>query len=131
MISQPDAGREIVEVGRNESARTVVLNSQLGAERGRQWRVLSTGSDQRDGVEIESGLVVIGFFDGSKKFVAEAQVESKPRSHFEVIESIDGINLAVIDDVRGQTGNRSAVADALQESGEGLAAGAGVGRDCR
>ena len=56
LVSQSDAGREIVEVGSDESARTVTLNGELGGERGRQLRVLSAGNDQRERVEIERCL---------------------------------------------------------------------------
>src|SRR5208282_3701837 len=125
LVSQSNAGREIIAVGRDKSARTVVLNGELGAERGRQLRVCSAGSNQRECTEIEGGLLVIGFFDGGEQFVAESQVKSEPRSDFQVVECIDCVNLPAIVDIGGHTGDGPAVGNALDETGEGLAAGAG------
>jgi hypothetical protein len=46
LVSQPDAGCEISGIGINQSAGAGVANSKLGAERRRQLRVLSLGSEQ-------------------------------------------------------------------------------------
>jgi len=83
--------------------------------------VLSAGNDQRLRAEIEVGGVVIGLFDGSKDFIAQAEVQGEAWTHFEVVESINGVNLPVIDGVGGHTGDGSAVGNAEQESGDGLA----------
>src|ERR1017187_1410355 len=69
--------------------------------------------------------MVVRFFNRSEKFIAQAQIEGEPRSHFEIVERVDCINLPPIIDIRCHAGDGSAVADALHETGEGFAAGAG------
>ena len=126
MVSESDTGREIVEVGVDESGRTVTLNGELGAERGCQLRVLSAGNDQRERVEIERSLQIVRFLDGGEEFVAETKIQGEARGYFEVVETVDRIDLAVIDDVV-QAGNFSTVRNAEQEGGDGLATGTGCG----
>ena len=127
MVGQSNAGREVIEIGTDESGSAGVLNGELGGESGCQRSLLSIGSDERGRVEIEVGLIVVGLLDGGEEFVAQPQVQSESRSHFEIVESIDRVNLTVIDNVRGHTGDGSAIADALQERGEGLSAAAWIG----
>ena len=87
-------------------------------------RVLSAGNNQRERVEIERGRLVVRLFDGGEEFVAETQVQSEARSYFDVIDAIDRVYLAAIINVV-QAGDGSAVGNAEQEGGDGLAAGSG------
>jgi len=98
LIRQSNPGRKIVGVGRNES-REPLRRMGSSVARVASMGVLSAGNDQRLRAEIEVGGVVIGLFDGSKDFVAQAEVQGEAWTHFEVVESINGVNLPVIDGV--------------------------------
>ncbi len=125
MVGQSDARREIIEIRTDDSRSASVLNGKFGAERGRQRRSLPMRSNQRERVEIERGLVIVGLFDRGEEFVAQAEVQCEARSCFEIVERIDRVNLPVVNNIRGHTGDRPAIANSLHETGEGLAAGAG------
>ena len=101
LIRHSNARREIVAVRSDESARAVALKSEFGGKRGRQLRVLAARSNQRKRVEIKCCFVVVRLFNGSEEFVAQAEVQGESRSYFEIVQTIDRINLPVVDDVVG------------------------------
>ena len=85
---------------------------------------MSARNDQRKRVEIKRRLVIIGLFNRSEEFVAQAKIQSQAGSYLEVVEAIHRINLPVIDDVV-KASNLSAVRNAKQKSGNRLSARTG------